>query len=289
MIGDACLQEGVGLETISLAGHWKLNNLTVIHDNNAITCDGSVDITCQDDVNAKMKACGWNVIDVFDGVTNVTGIVNALIEAKASDKPTYINVRTVIGIGSASAGDAKAHGAAFGPEDVANIKRCFGMNPEEHFVVSEATYSFFREAKSRGKRYEQQWADLVDAYSRKYPELANEFKLRSLGKMPQDWMKLIPDKSSFPTSPTPSRKSAGLICNPLAQSLSNFMVGTADLTPSVNMTWKGKKDFQDPDLRTACGINGDYSGRYIHYGIREHAMASIANGLAAYQRGSTLR
>lgn len=117
MIGDACLQEGVGLEAISLAGHWKLNNLTVVYDNNQITCDGSVDITCNDDVNEKMKASGWNVIDVSDGTSNISGVVQALVTARAStDKPTFINIRTVIGIGSISAGDAKAHGAAFGPE-----------------------------------------------------------------------------------------------------------------------------------------------------------------------------
>lgn len=287
MIGDACLQEGVAMEAISLAGHWRLNNLAIVYDNNQITCDGSVDITCNDDVNAKMQSCGWHVIDVYDGTENISGIVKALVAARAStDKPTFINIRTVIGIGSASAGDAKAHGAAFGPEDVANIKKMFRMDPEKHFNVPDSTYEFFREARSRGEDYEKDWNALVDSYSQNYPELADEFKLRVAGKMPQDWEKFIPTKGSFPAGPTPSRKSAGLVCNPLAQNLRNFMVGTADLTPSVNMTWKDKMDFQHPDLKTACGINGDYSGRYIHWGIREHAMASISNGLAAYQKGA---
>lgn len=173
-------------------------------------------------------------------------------------------------------------------QDVENIKRGFGMNPEQHFVVPDSVYQFFHEARSRGEDYEAEWTNLVDAYSQEYPDLADEFKLRVAGKMPKDWTKYIPDKGSFPTSPTPSRKSAGLVCNPLAENLSNFMVGTADLTPSVNMAWKGKKDFQHPDLRTNCGINGDYTGRYIHWGIREHAMASITNGLAAYNRGTIL-
>lgn len=287
MIGDACLQEGVAMEAISLAGHWKLNNLTVIYDNNQITCDGSVDITCRDEVNDKMRACGWNVIDVDDGTSNIKGIVEALVAGRAStDKPTLINIRTVIGIGSLVAGDAKSHGAAFGAEDVAQIKRTFGMDPEQHFVVPDSVYDFFHEARSRGEDYEQEWASLVESYSQNHPELAEEFKLRVAGKMPKDWTKFIPAKGSFPTTPTPSRKSAGLVCNPLAENLTNFMVGTADLTPSVNMVWKGKKDFQHPDLRTACGINGDYSGRYIHWGIREHAMAAVSNGLAAYNRGT---
>lgn len=286
MIGDACLQEGVALEAISLAGHWKLNDLALVYDNNQVTCDGSVDITCNDDVNEKMKACGWNVIDVFDGTSNISGVVQALVAARASDKPTFINIRTVIGIGSAVAGNAQAHGAAFGAEDVANIKRTFGMDPEKHFVVPDSVYDFFHEARSRGEKYVQEWNSLLEGYSREYPELAEEFKLRVAGKMTQDWTKFIPEKSSFPTTPTPSRKSAGMVCNPLGQNLRNFMVGTADLSPSVNMTWKDKVDFQHPDLRTACGINGNYSGRYIHWGIREHAMASINNGLAAFNRGT---
>lgn len=288
MIGDACLQEGVALEAFSLAGHWKLNNLAIVYDNNQITCDGSVDITCNDDVNSKMRATGWNVIDVFDGTSNIQGLVQAMVAARASDKPTFINIRTIIGIGSASAGNAKAHGAAFGAADVANIKRAFGMNPEEHFVVPDSIYDFFHEARSRGEDYEKEWSSLVDGYTREYPELAEEFKLRVEGKMTQDWTKFIPEKSKLPTAPTPSRKSAGLVCNPLAENLRNFMVGTADLSPSVNMIWKEKIDFQSPDLKTACGINGRYDGRYIHWGIREHAMASISNGLAAYSKGTIL-
>ncbi|PQE21951.1 transketolase protein [Rutstroemia sp. NJR-2017a WRK4] len=289
MIGDACLQEGVALEAISLAGHWKLNNLVVIYDNNQITCDGSVDLCNNEDVNAKMLACGWNVIDVEDGNYDIEGIVRALITAKNSkDKPTFINIRTVIGIGSKSAGDAKAHGAAFGAEDVANIKRKFGMDETKHFQVSDEVYDFFREAKSRGKRLEADWDSLVSSYAEEYPDLHKEFSLRVAGKFPDDWSKYIPAKEDLPTAPTPSRKSSGLICNPLAQNLKNFMVGTADLSPSVNMIWKGKVDFQHPDLRTTCGINGDYSGRYIHWGIREHAMASISNGLAAFNKGTIL-
>ena len=269
MIGDACLQEGVALEAISLAGHWRLNNLTIIYDNNQITCDGSVDITCNDDVNAKMTASGWNVIDVFDGANDVAAIVSALVQAKSASKPTFINVRTIIGVGSSNAGDATAHGAAFGADGVAGIKRTFGMDPEKHFDVPDSVYDFFREAKSRGRSYEREWNSLVADYSKEYPERAEEFKTRAAGRMPADWTQLIPGKDSFPTTPTPSRKSAGLVCNPLAEKMSNFMVGTADLTPSVNMAWKGKTDFQSPELRTACGINGDYSGRYIHWGTCE--------------------
>ncbi|OBU00122.1 hypothetical protein VE01_01891 [Pseudogymnoascus verrucosus] len=289
MIGDACLQEGVALEAISLAGHWKLNNLCVMYDNNQVTCDGSVDLCNNEDVNAKMVACGWTVIDVENGNYDIRSIVNALVAARESnDKPTFINIRTTIGIGSKSAGDAKAHGAAFGPEDVANIKRKFGMDDTKHFNITEEVYEFFQDIKSRGQKLENEWATLLSDYSEEFPDLHSEFKLRIAGEMTNDWSKYIPAKADFPTTPTASRKSAGLVCNPLAQHLKNFMVGTADLSPSVNMTWKDKVDFQHPDLKTTCGINGDYTGRYIHWGIREHAMASISNGLAAFNKGTIL-
>ncbi|KAF4122309.1 dihydroxyacetone synthase [Geosmithia morbida] len=289
MIGDACLQEGVALEAIQLAGHWKLNNLVVIYDNNQVTCDGSVDLCNTEDVNAKMRACGWNVLDIQDGCYDVEGIVRALLQAKASaDRPSFINVRTVIGVGSKVAGDAKAHGAAFGTEDVRNIKKNFGMNPEEHFVVSDQVYDFFKDIKPRGEQLEAAWKDLVSAYGKVYPDLHTDFTKRVDGDFTQDWRSIIPSKDSLPTTPTASRKSAGLVCNPLAAKLTNMMVGTADLSPSVNMIWKDKVDFQHPDLKTTCGITGNYSGRYIHWGVREHAMASISNGLAAFGKGTIL-
>ncbi|OHF00467.1 transketolase [Colletotrichum orchidophilum] len=289
MIGDACLQEGVAMEAIQLAGHWKLNNLVVMYDNNQITCDGSVDLCNTEDVNKKMRACGWNVIEIEDGNWDLEAIVRAMDQARNSkDKPTFINIHTVIGVGSAVAGDAKAHGAAFGAADVANIKKNFGMDPEKHFIVSDQVYDYFRKAISRGEKIEAEWNQLVEGYSREHPELAAEFKKRVSGEWVDDWRKFIPAKEDLPTTPTPSRKSAGLVCNPIAAGLNNLMVGTADLSPSVNMIWKGKVDFQNPDLRTTCGINGDYSGRYIHYGIREHAMASISNGLAAFNKGTIL-
>lgn len=289
MIGDACLQEGVGLEAISVAGHFRLNNLIVIYDNNQVTCDGSVDLTNTEDVNAKMRASGWEVIDVMDANHDIEAIISALVQARNSnEKPVFVNCRTVIGIGSKVAGDAKAHGAAFGAEDVASIKKNFGFNPEQHFHVPEEVYSYFKSTKTRGRQLEQDWSDLVASYSTAYPELGEEFGCRVRGEFPGDWAKIIPKKEDLPTAPTASRKSAGLVCNPLAQQLSNFMVGTADLSPSVNMIWKGKTDFQHPDLRPTCGITGDYTGRYIHWGIREHAMASISNGLAAFNKGTIL-
>ncbi|KAK8165514.1 Transketolase, thiamine diphosphate binding domain-containing protein [Phyllosticta citrichinensis] len=281
MIGDACLQEGVGLEAISLAGHLKLNNLTVIYDNNQITCDGSVDLTNSEDVNAKMTACGWDVIDIEDGCFDVEGLVNALNKSKTStEKPTFINVRTVIGVGSAVAGTAVAHGAALGKDDIAKMKAAYGFNPDEHFVITDQVKQFFAECPSRGEKLVQQWNELVEKYSQAHPDLAAEFKARVRGELPEHWEDLIPKE--FPDKLTATRASSGLVFNPIAQAINNFMVGTADLSPSVNMIWKGKEDFQHPDRKTTCGINGTYRGRYIHYGVREHVMAAVSNGLAAF-------
>lgn len=288
-IGDACAQEGVALEAIQLAGHWKLNNLAIVYDNNQITCDGSVDVTCSEDINAKMIACGWNVIDVFDGVSNVKAITQALAAAQANQRqPTFINVRTIIGFGSAIEGQARVHGAPLGEEGVATVKQRFGMDPEEHFKVDPDIYEFFHDVRARGTRHETQFEQKLHGYAQAYPELAKELSLRMEGKMVDDWHNFIPRKDDFPTDKFPSRKSAAVICAALAKNLNTFMVGTANLRPAVNMSWEGHVAFQHPELVTVCGLSGDYKGRYLHCGIREHAMTSIANGLAAFNPGTIL-
>jgi dihydroxyacetone synthase len=251
MTGDACLQEGVGMEAISLAGHWKLNNLVLIFDNNNVTCDGSADIAVSEDINAKMVASGWNVIEIMDGSNDIEGIVSALNTAKASrDKPTFINCHTIIGFGSAVAGDAKAHGAAFGEEDVLNIRRKFGFEAEEKFHVPGKVYEFFRKRSlSRGRELVYKWEGVKSDYCDAYPGLGAELLSRISGDLPNNWEDCIP--RSFPDSPTATRKSAGLVCNPLAQNIPSFMVGTADLSPSVYMSWPGKVDFQNVSLSLA--------------------------------------
>lgn len=283
MIGDACLQEGVALEAISYAGHLKLNNLTVIYDNNQITCDGSVDLTNTEDVNAKFRACGWNVIDVPNGNYDVEAIINALQLAKRStDKPTFINVPTIIGLGSAVAGNATAHGAAFGAKDVAAMKQAYDFDPEQHFHIPEAVRNFFAPISKRGHRLVSQWESFVADYTSAYPELAAEFQLRLTGSLPKDWQSTFP--KSFPDTPTPTRASNGLVLNPLTSRYPSFMVGTADLVPSVYLKYPTGAPLNPPSLTPVSGPKGSYADRFLHYGIREHAMASISNGLAAYHR-----
>ncbi|KAJ5334415.1 uncharacterized protein N7506_008198 [Penicillium brevicompactum] len=286
MVGDACLQEGVGLEALSLAGHWKLNNLCVIFDNNSVTCDGTADIANTEDINMKMRATGFNVVDVCNGDTDVPAVTAALIAARLSDKPTFLNIRTVIGFGAHNAGTAEVHGAALGVEEVANLKRSFGLDPSKHFNIPQDVYDFFGDVPGRGNTHEAEWQATLAKYRVEYPLSAAEFALRVAGRMPDDWTKLIPRKEDQPSTATASRKSAGVVTSVLAQNLNAFLVGTADLTPSCNVAYKNKVDFQSPDLETSCGLNGNYSGRYIHYGIREHAMCAITNGLSAFNKGT---
>ncbi|KAK5064973.1 hypothetical protein LTR84_000808 [Exophiala bonariae] len=285
MIGDACLQEGVALEAISLAGHLGLSNLTIIYDNNQITCDGSVDLTNTEDVNTKMTACGWNVIEIMDGCYDVHGLVAALAEARRSEnKPTFINVHTIIGLGSALAGDAAAHGAALGEEDVKNMKRTAGFDPDRTYHIPSSVREFFADLPAVGEQQVEAWNQVLSSYAVTHPDLAGQFGSRMSGALPQGWDQIIP--STFSSSATATRASSGLVLNPLASSIPNFMVGTADLSPSVHMAWPGKVDFQRPDLCPQSGPVGNYRGRYIHYGVREHAMAAISNGLAAFNPGT---
>lgn len=288
-VGDACLQEGVALEAIQLAGQWRLDNLAVIYDNNQITCCGSVDVTCCEDIDAKMRACGWNVINVSKGVDNVDAIVRALNTARNHQgHPTFINIRTIIAFGSSAQGQAKTHSDALGVEDVAKIKRRFDMNPEEHFTIAADVYEFFDGAKSRGAQHEAEYERKLKAYSQDHPELAINLKLRMKGITADNWHIYMPMKECLPTEDIATRETAAYIFETLAKRLSYFMIGTADLKPAFNMSWEDHVVFQHPALKTACGMYGDYSGRYMHCGIREHAMVSIANGMAAFNPGSIL-
>lgn len=271
------------MEAISYAGHLRLNNLTIIYDNNQITCDSSVDLTNTEDVNAKFRACGWNVIDVQNGNYDIEGIIHALQLAKPStDKPTFINVPTIIGLGSAVAGNATAYGAAFGTKDVAAMKKAYDFDPEENFCIPQAVRDFFAPIAKRGNRLVPQWEDLVSDYTSAYPELAAELKTRLTGALPKDWQSTIP--KSFLVAATPTRASNGLVLNPLTEKYRSFMVGTADLVPLVYLKYPTGAPLNPPNLAPISGSKGSYADRFLHYGMREHAMASTSNGLAAYHR-----
>lgn len=213
------------------------------YDNNQITCDGSVDMVNNEDINAKMRACGFDILEVEDGCYDIEAIVQALEKAKKSkDKPTFINIKTTIGLGSAVAGKAAAHGAPFGAEDVKNMKKANGFDTEQHFVIGDEARNFFADLPKRGEDLRQEWDVLFEEYCKQFPDMGRDLESRIRGEIRKDWKELIP--KSFDTTPTASRVSGGKVLNPLAKDINAFMVGTADLSPSVNMIWDGKVDFQ---------------------------------------------
>lgn len=282
IVGDACLQEGVGCEAFSYAGHLKLGNLTVIYDNNQISCDGSVDLTNTEDVNKKMEACGWEIIDVEDGVNDVGAIVDALEKGRdpSRTKPLFINIQTIIGVGSAVTSQAVSHGAPLGVDNVTKMKKAYSWDTKKVFHIPHQVREFYAEISKRGDQHVQEWDSLIDSYSKDHPELAQTFKDRMAGKLPDGWESMIPN--NFSSDATPTRKSNNAVISKILAEVPTFMVGTADLTPSVNLTYKNYEIFNPPDLKPISGAQGSYKGRYIHFGIREHVMAAIANGLAAY-------
>ena len=220
----------------------------VIYDNNQITCDGSVDLTNTEDVNKKMEACGWDIIDVEDGINDVEAIVAAMEKGRDPNrtKPLFINVRSIIGVGSARAGQAASHGAPLGTDNVVEMKRAYGWDTSKKYHIPEEVKDFYADIPARGEQWVSEWNILVDRYKQAHPELGAEFQARVEGRIPADWTKLIP--KSFPTDDTPTRKSNNLVMKEVIEQVNTFMVGTADLTPSVNLTYKDYEIFNPPDL-----------------------------------------
>lgn len=280
MTGDGCLMEGVALEAISLAGHLQLDNLTLIYDNNAVTCDGPLDWINTEDVNQKMMACGWNVIEVFDGSYDVQVLVDTFKRAQQSrGKPTFINIKTIIGLGTQTAGTAKAHHGAFDAESVAASKRAAGQDPSSSHTTSDRALAYLRERRAAGQRIQSEWDGLLQRYASQYPQKAADFAQRrqgQLGSRPLDILDKI-DTTVFRGKAT--REINGALLEKLWPECKALHGGGADLVNS-NKFYYSEHDVFHP----ATG----YTGRYMRYGIREHAMASISNGLAAYNPGTFL-
>ncbi|KWU46944.1 transketolase [Rhodotorula sp. JG-1b] len=282
--GDGCLQEGVGQEAISVAGHFGLDNLILVYDCNKITVDGTIDNCFTEDVPLRFQAAGWNVIDAGrpeneeDAAREISTIADALQQArKHTGAPTLVIVRTTIGFGSRKQDTGPAHGQALGDEEVAYVKEKFRLNPEERFVVPESVRRSYAKVIPRGAALEQEWNDIYSRYAAAYPTEANELSRRVAGELPPNWQSLLPTRDQLPTAPQPTRKSSGIVVEALASKFPDFVAGSADLLESTFVSWKGMTEFQKP----SSGL-GDFAGRQIRYGIREHSMAAIANGLAAY-------
>ena len=266
ILGDGCMMEGISHEACSLAGTLRLNKLIAVYDDNEISIEGSTDLAFREDVPARFRAYGWNVIDVKDG--NCWQQVDAALRiAKRSDRPTLVVTHTVIGYGSPKAGMSSAHGEPLGEENIALTKKNLGWPCEEPFAVPQEVYDETALTREAGAKAEAEWDQLMAEYAKAYPELKAEFDQWFSDELPVD---LTKDAELFAfEGKCATRNSSGVTINRLAERIPNLFGGSADLAPSNKTNMKGKGDFSDETPE----------GQNIHFGVREHAMAAICNGI----------
>ena len=266
ILGDGCMMEGISHEACSLAGTLKLNKLIALYDDNEISIEGNTDIAFREDVPARFRAYGWNVIDV--AAANCFCQVNAAITlAKKSDKPTLIVCHTKIGFGSPKEGMASSHGEPLGEENLAATKKNLGWPCTEPFGVPAEVYEETAKAQERGKAAEKAWDEKLEAYFKAYPEMKAEWDTWFSDELPVD---LLNDEDFWKfEGKSATRASSGVVINRLAERIPNMIGGSADLAPSNKTNMKGKGDFS---AETPEGAN-------MHFGVREHAMAAICNGM----------
>jgi transketolase len=277
---DGDLQEGVSSEAASLAGTQALGSLNVIYDDNRISIEGDTHVAFTEDVSARYRAYGWEVIDIealSNGDVDLVKLDQAMQSAaKNLKQPTLIRLHTVIAWPSPNArGTAKSHGSALGAEEVAATKSELGLNPEEHFAFPDDLLAHAREVKIRGAQAHTAWNKKFEAWKNNEPERA-KLLARILSKeLPTDWDSLVPTFEAGKDVAT--RKASGDVINALAKKLPEMWGGSADLAESNNTTIEGGGSFL-PSTSAMKGANP--YGRIIHFGIREHAMGSIINGIA---------
>jgi len=270
--GDGCLQEGVSSEASSLAGHLKLNKLILLYDDNLITIDGATEVSFTEDVLKRYEAYGWNTMVVANGDSDYEGLFNAVAKAKQStDKPTIIKVRTTIGFGATKQGTEGVHGAPLGAADVVQVKKRFGFPEDKSFYVPPEALTEFRHAISRGAMERGEWEAGAAKYKALHTEKYAEFERRIQGKLLPGWENALPVYTPK-DGKIASRNSSEKVLNALAKVLPEVIGGSADLTGSNKTELKCSYDFQDATP----------AGRYLRFGVREHGMAAICNGIAAY-------
>jgi transketolase len=272
LAGDGCMMEGVASEAASLAGHLRLANLCWIYDSNRVTIEGHTDIAFTEDVAARFLAYGWNITTVADA--NDTDAIDRAFRASRAegDRPTLVVVHSHIGYGSPVEDTPKAHGSPFGVEGVKATKRFFGLPEDADFYVPDGVRDTFAAGiGARGREAREAWEAMFERYRKEFPELAGEVERIQRRDLPDGWEKALP---TFPPDPkgVGSRISSGQVLNAVAQVVPWLVGGSADLAPSTmtRLTFDGAGDFQP----------GQHQGRNLHFGIREHASAAIANGMA---------
>jgi len=267
--GDGCLQEGVASEACSLAGHLGLNNLIVIYDDNHITIDGETSLSFTEDRAKRFEAYNWYVQVVGGDGNDMQAFEKALKNAQAEkNRPCMIQLRTHIGYGSPHFQDTHtAHGAPLGDDEIKLIKKNFGWDPEKSFVVPAEVAEYMGKAKAKGAELEKKWNQLFDSYRKQYPELAKIITDADAGSFGVDIESILPKFDA--ATPLATRVASGKTLEAIMPKMPMVLGGSADLTPSNNTLFKGAGDFQ----------KATPNGRYIRYGIREHAMAAIMNGI----------
>ena len=284
---DGDLMEGVASEAASLAGHLKLRKLICLYDDNRVTLAASTSLAFTEDRIRRFAAYGWNTLEVADG-NDIAAVDAALRAARAeASRPTLIAVRTHIGYGSPHKQDTfEAHGSPLGEDEVRLTKGRLGWPAEPAFLIPEEALSHFRGAVAEGERAEAAWNDRVASYARAFPDLAQELATRIRGELAPGWDAKIPAFSADAKGMA-TRAASGTVLNAIAPVLPALVGGSADLNPSTQTALKGLGDFGPPTddeaaIQGSAGGGVSFAGRNIHFGVREHAMGAITNGLAAH-------
>ncbi len=270
IVSDGDLMEGISHEAASLAGHLKLKKLIYLYDSNQISIDGSTDLAFTDDTRKRFESYGWDV-QTIDGHDR-DEIEKAILAAQKTDTPSLIECKTHIGFGSPNKQDtADSHGSPLGEEEIRLTKEKLGVDPDQKFHIDDDVLNEFRKAVERGTELESEWDNLFSDYEKSNPEDGKSFKKYSSRTLPDNWDEILPnfetDEKGMAT-----RKASGLVINELADHIPQMIGGSADLTGS------NKTDMDGKGIYSA----DNYSGRNIHYGVREHAMGAALNGMALH-------
>jgi transketolase len=285
---DGDLEEGVSAEASSLAGHQELGNLTLIYDDNDISIEGDTDIAFTEDVPARYEAYGWHVqrIDWTNGGKKYDEDIEALWEAiqtarAVTDRPSFISLKTIIAWPAPDAqGTGAAHGSALGEPEVAATKKILGFDPGQHFEVPDEVITHTRLALDRGKAAEAEWQPAFDAWARRFRQRKELFDRMSTRTLPDGWEKALPSFDADAKG-VATRKASGAVLSAIAPELPELWGGSADLAGSNNTTPDGEPSFTPTEFETK-EFSGNKYGRVLHFGIREHAMGSVMNGIALH-------
>ncbi|HKK20801.1 MAG TPA: transketolase [candidate division Zixibacteria bacterium] len=286
LASDGDLMEGVASEAASLAGHLKLGKLIVLYDANHISLAASTNATFTEDVGKRFRAYGWQTQTVDDG-NDLEAIRSAIFSARnETERPSLIIVHSHIGYGSPHKQDSfEAHGSPLGENEVKATKKNLGWPEDKFFYIPEEALKHFRAAIASGQAAESEWKKILEQYRQTHPVPSAELQMAIEGKLPEEWTDSLPE---FPSGEKiATRAASGKVMNAIAQKLPMLIGGSADLNPSTKSVLKNLGDFQNQaygsgDTQGSSGNGWNYAGRNIHFGVREHAMGSTANGMAAH-------